>query len=90
MSNRVDCGDCPNVTSGCAAGQCMRAAEERKISVDQQVECVKRELRMREHVYPRRIADGKMTQALADRELAAMRAVLATLERLPKTQPGLF
>jgi hypothetical protein len=34
---------------------------------------------MRERVYPRRVADGKMTQALADDELAAMRAVLQTL-----------
>lgn len=25
MTGRVDCGDCPNVTSGCAAGHCMRA-----------------------------------------------------------------
>lgn len=59
-------------------------------SVEQQIECVKREIGMREHVYPRRVADRKMTQALADRELATMRAVLATLEALPKTQPGLF
>lgn len=63
---------------------------DQHISTEQQIECVKRELRMREHVYPRRVADHKMTQALADRELAAMRAVLATLEALPKTQPGLF
>ncbi|MBE7420666.1 MAG: hypothetical protein HS128_23465 [Ideonella sp.] len=60
------------------------------ISIEQQIAAVQREIRMREHVYPRRISDGKMTQKLADRELAAMRAVLATLETLPKTQPGLI
>lgn len=63
---------------------------DQQISIEQQVECVKRELRFREHVYKRRVADQKMTQALADHELATMRAVLATLEALPKTQPGLF
>lgn len=60
------------------------------VSIESQIECVKREIGMREHVYPRRVADQKMTQSLADRELANMRAVLATLEALPKTQPGLF
>lgn len=51
------------------------------ISVEQQIACVRREIGLREHVYPRRISDGKMTQKLADRELAAMRAVLATLDK---------
>ena len=60
------------------------------ISVEQQIAAVQREIRMREHVYPRRISAGKMTQKLADRELAAMRAVLATLEALPKPQGALL
>lgn len=25
--NRVDCGDCPNVTSGCEAGHCLRRTD---------------------------------------------------------------
>lgn len=52
------------------------------VSTDDQVECVRRELGYRRRVYPRRIAAGKMTQALADREIARMEAVLATLERV--------
>jgi hypothetical protein len=49
------------------------------ISIDQQISCIRRELAIREVVYPKRIAAGKMKQAEADREIAAMRAVLATL-----------
>lgn len=50
------------------------------ISLAEQVDCVRRELRMRERAYPRWIAAGKMTQAKADAEIAAMTAVLATVE----------
>jgi hypothetical protein len=52
------------------------------VSIEEQIACVKRELAMRHHVYPRRVADKKMTQALADKETEHMGAVLATLERL--------
>lgn len=50
------------------------------ITIAAQIACVEREIKMREHVYPRRVADCKMSQAKADDELAAMRAVLATLK----------
>lgn len=53
------------------------------ITIPAQIACVERELRMREHVYPRRVADGKMSEAKAREELAAMRAVLATLQAIP-------
>lgn len=49
------------------------------IPIARQVECIRRELKMRERVYPRWVAGEKMTQALADREIEAMRAVLETL-----------
>jgi hypothetical protein len=39
---------------------------------------------MRERVYPKWVAGGRMKQEAADRELAAMRTVLATLEALRK------
>ncbi|HYJ44041.1 MAG TPA: hypothetical protein VEW06_06255 [Xanthobacteraceae bacterium] len=48
-------------------------------SVDDMIACVKREIAMRERVYPRRIAAGHMGQELAWREIATMRAVLQTL-----------
>lgn len=60
-------------------------------TIDEQIACVKREIRMRESVYPRWVGNGKMSQRQADRELNAMRAVLATLERVrDQGQPSLF
>lgn len=57
------------------------------ISLDDQLACVQREIRMRERVYPRWTATGKMTAAHAERELAAMRAVLDTLAALKPAEP---
>ena len=48
-----------------------------------QIACVRREITMRERVYPRWVDSGRMSSDLAEHELAAMRAVLATLEALP-------
>ena len=55
--------------------------------------CAERELRLRERVYPERIKMGKMSAAFAREEIARMRAVLAVVRALPKTEPvqaGLF
>jgi hypothetical protein len=56
------------------------------VPIERQVACVERELRFRERVYARRVADRKMTQAKADDELEAMRAVLATLQSVEAGQ----
>lgn len=62
------------------------AAEGRRvmgiISLHEQIVCVRREIGMRERVYPKWVSAGRMKQDVADREIAAMRAVLATLETL--------
>lgn len=50
----------------------------------EQIACVRREIAMRERVYPRWVQDRRMAQATADREIACMRAVLATLEAIEK------
>lgn len=55
-------------------------AELFEIGVQDMIACVDREIRMRTQVYPRRVADKKMRQAEADREIAVMRAVLARLK----------
>lgn len=47
----------------------------------EQIKCVKREIAMRKKAYPRRIAQGRMTQKKADHEIATMEAVLRTLEK---------
>ena len=51
-------------------------------SLAEQIAAVKREIGLRERVYPSQVAKGRMKQETADRELAVMRSVLATLERL--------
>jgi hypothetical protein len=50
-----------------------------KVSIDDQIKCVQREIGMRERVYPRWVEQKKMTQEKADYEIAAMKAVLASL-----------
>ncbi len=52
------------------------------MTLQEQIDCVVREIKMREQVYPRLVSQGKMRQEKADRELTAMRAVLATLIEL--------
>lgn len=52
------------------------------VSIDDQITCVKREIGYRQHVYGRQVAAKKMTQALADKQIALMQAVLATLEKV--------
>lgn len=39
--------------------------------------CAKRELAMRERVYPRWVKDQRMTQANSEKEIAIMRAIVA-------------
>lgn len=44
-----------------------------------QIACVRREIAMREAVYPRRVHAGKMPERMARREIETMKAVLETL-----------
>lgn len=45
-----------------------------------QMKEVEREIALRQRVYPRWIADGRLTQAAADRQIGVMKAVLETLK----------
>ena len=58
------------------------------ITIEEQIACIERELGMRVKLYPRWVKSGKLTQAAADEELARMRAVLLTLQRLDHQVPG--
>lgn len=58
------------------------------VPLDQQIACVRRELAMRKNVYSKRVRDGKMKQADADREIAAMQAVHDTLTGCWAREPG--
>lgn len=48
--------------------------------IDGQIACVKREIGMRERVYPTWVDRHRMSKEQADREITAMRDVLRTLE----------
>jgi hypothetical protein len=45
------------------------------ITAKDKAECAEREVRQRKYVYPRRVADGNMTQALADKQIAIMQSI---------------
>ncbi len=57
-------------------------AELFPIGLPEQIAEVEQEIAMRRVVYGRRVADKKMSQAKADKKIAAMEAVLATLRKL--------
>ncbi len=52
------------------------------VTIEKQVSCVKREIRMREWMYPKWVASKRMDQVKMDRELKEMKAVLETLTAL--------
>lgn len=52
------------------------------IPIDQQIQCVAREINMRERCYPRWVQQGRIKEAEAQRELERMRAVLHTLQEM--------
>jgi hypothetical protein len=50
-------------------------------TIDELVACAEREVRLREYVYPRRVAQRRMTQEKADKEIALMKAIVVELKR---------
>ena len=52
------------------------------VTIDEEILCVRREIGLRERVYPRWVAAGKMKADMAEREIAAMKSVLESLHRL--------
>lgn len=57
------------------------------ISLDDQIACIERELRLRRKVYPRFVRDGKLTETVADQEIGRMEAVLGTLMLVRQAGP---
>ena len=49
------------------------------IDIEDQLDCIRREIEKRKEVYPRLVAAGKLSQQKADQEIDLMRAVLVTL-----------
>lgn len=50
----------------------------------------KRELKMRQQVYPNWVESGKITQSVATHRINAMAAIVAILEATEPVQGGLF
>lgn len=57
-------------------------------TIAQQIACVKREIAMRERVYPKWVASGRMKPEAAEREIATMTAVLRSLEEIEGGKDG--
>lgn len=52
------------------------------MTIDDQIKCVRREIAMRRQMYPKWVASGRLKKGQADHEIAAMEAVLATLDKV--------
>ena len=59
------------------------------IALVEQIAEVKREIAMRERVYARQVDQGKLKPEQAEGQLARMRAVLATVERVKRLDDAL-
>jgi len=57
-----------------------------KIPFAHQLDCAEREVKYRERCYPRWVAEGKMSKATADAQLAAMKAIVETLRPLAESE----
>lgn len=57
-----------------------------RISLDDQIASVEREIAMRQRVYPSWVAKGKMKQEAADLEIARMEAASVTLNWLRRNE----
>jgi hypothetical protein len=56
--------------------------DSRAVPLHEQVAAAEREVRMRQRVYPGWIAKGRMKSDAADREIAAMQAIVRTLREV--------
>jgi hypothetical protein len=56
------------------------------VSLSDQIKCAKREVALRKAAYPKWVQSGRMKRETADYEIAAMEAILASLEALLSVQ----
>ena len=59
------------------------------IPLAEQIAEVKREVAMRQRVYAKQVSAGTLKQEVADRQIARMMAVLATVERVKRLDDAL-
>jgi len=53
-----------------------------QISVEEQIQCAELELEKRRKFYPKWVKEGRKNPVIADREIAAMEAIIATLKQV--------
>jgi hypothetical protein len=56
------------------------------VSLEEQAKACEREVAMRRRAYPNWVHSGRLTQAKADREIAAMEAAAETLRQLAEAE----
>jgi hypothetical protein len=56
--------------------------DRRAVPLHEQIAAAEREVKYREHVYPRWVMAGRMRQDMADRQIATMKAIVETLRGL--------
>lgn len=56
-------------------------------TIADQLASARRELKMRQRVYPQWVATGRLRQDIADHEIACMAAIVTTLEGLAPPEP---
>jgi len=70
-------------------GDMFPAPKTSEVSIEDKISEIERELRMRWHVYPRMVEQGKMNQQDADRKTLVLSAILEDLQRYQqKAAPG--
>jgi hypothetical protein len=52
------------------------------------VECAKRELALRQRVYPKWVASGRLDARKADHEIECMKAIVSRLEKIRDDETG--
>lgn len=57
------------------------------IPLNLQIQCVARELKLRQRCYPRWVKQGRLKEAEAQKEIERMQAVLHTLQELAGRRP---
>jgi len=58
----------------------MGTSPPRRFSMLELISCIQREARARRQTFPKRVADGRMSRALAEREIAMMEQVAMKLQ----------
>lgn len=59
---------------------------DRRFTAEEKLECLRRELRERRRVYPRRVEAGKMSQPFADQQIALMVAIVEEYEQIAQRE----